>query len=122
MWHGGATRALDLLVGAHYADDDPLRWFIRDRNLYILPKSKPSRGEAVQYSSALGTLIGSPSATKEGGVRFRGVLVDATLRVGKVVYLESRRFNGHYKVVSLNVQGDNYGNTFHADIQAMPYT
>jgi hypothetical protein len=122
VFNGPARRALDLLVSKS-ATRGPaaLRWFIRDGNLYILPKNKITVESAVVYSARHGTLVGSPTATDHNGVQFTGVLVDTTLRVGRVVRLESRRFTGLYKAVQVGFQGSNYGQEFYTTVKAVPY-
>mgnify|MGYP003642036576 CR=1 FL=1 len=122
IYNGAARQALDMLVSTSATQGrSALRWFVRDGNLYILPKTTGTREQAVVYSARLGTLVGAPTATDGRGVQFTGVLVDTTLRVGRVVKLESRRFTGLYKAVSVGFRGSNYGQDFYVDVKAVPY-
>ena len=119
VFDGTASRALDELteaVGPTYA------WFIRDGNVYILDKGAKTPETAPLFSSseAVGTLVGSPEPVEGGGVRFRGIL-DTSVRVGRVVSLESRRYNGYYKVVESSFNADNFGQSFYVDVKGVPY-
>jgi hypothetical protein len=121
VFSGSASQALDLLVGATATDPQPRRWFVRDGDLYILPSTTPTAEKAVVYSADNGTLVGSPTAGEDGSIQFKGVLVDTTLRVGRVVKLVSRRFSGFYKAVDVSFSGTNYDSSFYVTIKAVPY-
>ncbi len=121
VFSGAARRALDLLVGATATTASPRRWFVRDGDLYVLPKARPTKERAVVYSPENGTLVGSPTATETGGVSFKGVIVDTTLRVGRVVSLRSKRFDGFYKAIEVGFKGSNYGTPFYVNVKAVPY-
>ena len=123
VFSGMAKHALDMLISASITQGAAARrWFVRDGNLYILAKGSTTNEGAVIYSADRGTLVGSPSATEDGGVQFQGVIVDTSLRPGRVVRLESRRFNGFYKTVQVEYSGSNFDQEFYSDIKAMPYT
>lgn len=119
---GPARDALDLLVRtATMKDGKARRWFVRDGNLYVLRNTQTTQETAVVYSSDDGTLIGSPVPSDKNAVEFTGLLIDTTVRVGRIVHLKSRFISGFFKVVSVSFRGSNYNNDFYARFRVVPY-
>lgn len=110
----GAIRELAKLAGPTH------RWFIRDGNLFILGATQTTPETGPVFSSELGNLVGSPESSDDGTVRFRGML-DTTVRVGRVVKLESRFISGWFKVVEASFQGNNFGGAFYVHIKGVKY-
>ena len=121
--HRGMARdALNELVRkAALSDGVPRRWFVRDGNLYILPNGTPTKEEAIVYSADNGTLVGSPTGVEKGGIEFQGLIVDTSLRVGRIVRVESRTYTGFYKAVSVEHVGSSYDVQFYSRVKATPY-
>lgn len=117
VFNGTTKAALDDLVDSVGPTHS---WFIRDGNVYILEKSQKTPETGPVFSSENGNLIGSPEPVKGGRVRIKGVL-DATLRVGRVVRLESKWLTGYYKLVEVNFMGSNFGNQFYVEMKGVPY-
>lgn len=117
VWSGSASSALDDLAQSISPEH---RWFIRDEKIFILGPNDVTAETAPVFSNENGTLTGSVEPVEGGGVRFTGVL-DATVRVGRKVRLESRRITGWFKVIEMQFSGDNFGGPFSVAVKGVRY-
>jgi len=117
VFSGTARRALDELVDAM---GPSVAWFIRDGNVHILDKASKTPEEGPVFSSDLGNLVGSPEPVEGGGIRFKGLL-DPSVRVGKVVKVESKYITGWFKVVEAAFAGDNFSSSFYVNVKGVAY-
>ena len=116
VFSGQARVAMDLITSAPAGNR---RWFVRDNNVYILKRGAVTAEEAPIFSAESGTLIGSPEPVEGGGVRFKGIL-DASLRVGRAVKLESKYTTGFFTAVDVAFKGSNYGGDYSVTVKGIP--
>lgn len=111
---GRPAKLLDSLVASINAD-----WFVRDNALYVVIRGTSTPETAPLVSSTQGNLIGLPVQTREG-VKFR-MLLDATMRPGRLVTLQSNNVNGLYVVRDATFVGDSgFSAEFYVDVAARP--
>ena len=65
-------------------------------------------------------LLGSPTLTEDGGVRFRCLIVPGIL-IGREAFLSSRYAFGGWKIVSFQLQGDTDGPMWNADVEGATF-
>lgn len=92
-----------------------LEWSIQDEAIQILPKKQFNLDSIVLLTPETG-LVGSPSKTKKG-IEFTSLL-QAKLRPGGKVKIESRNYNGVFKVRRVNHKGDSHEGEFHSICEA----
>ena len=116
MFSGPARDAVSLLVSSAGKGRS---WFVRDGAIYAMKKTAATPEQALVISSEKGNLLEAPSRLEEGGVEFRA-LIDASVRVGRVVKVESKRTPaGFYRVIAIEFKGDNFGGDFSMKIKAV---
>jgi hypothetical protein len=83
-------------------------WSVQDGELVVIPANAVLPGEAVELSQETG-MVGSPEAT-DNGLSLQ-CLCNPALRIGGLVRVRSilDYFNGDYKIVNLQHQGDAIG-------------
>jgi len=116
VFSGPARTAMDLITSAPVGNR---RWFIRDNNVYILKRGETTSEGAPLFSADSGTLIGTPEPVEGGGVRFKGIL-DASVRVGRVVKVESKYVTGFFTVVEANFAGSNFEGDYSVRVKGIP--
>ena len=116
-YSGSARGALDELAKR---SGPTHRWFIRDGNLFILAASEATQETGPVFSSDNRNLVGAPEPLEGSGVRFKGML-DASVRVGRKVRLESKFITGWFKVVEASFVGDNFGGGFYVNVKGTEY-
>lgn len=88
--------------------------------LQILPKNKVRRNAGPLYSSKLKNIITYPKFTDEG-LKLT-VFLDGSLEPGDrfKVAVDSKRYDGVYKALTVKHSGDLWGQTFYTEIEARP--
>lgn len=108
-----------------------LEWSIQDDQLQILPPATSTTQEAVLLNKATG-LIGSPFKTKivnqdlitkkDGKEAAAGTqatsLLNAEIRPGRLIKLESDFVNGVFKVTKVTHAGDTHSQQFYSQLEA----
>ena len=92
-----------------------LEWSIQDEAIQVLPKKQFNLDSIALLTPETG-LIGSPSKTKKG-IEFTSLL-QAKLRPGGKVKIESRDYNGIFKLRKVNHKGDTHENDFQSVCEA----
>ncbi len=110
---GTITEVLDELANSV---NPGLHWYIKDGALNMHPRGTAVPGVAVLLRSDTG-LIGSPSATKDLGVRCKA-LIDPLMRPGRLFQVVSRNLptNGTYVARTVTFSGDTRGNPWYMEI------
>jgi len=94
-------------------------WFIRDNALYVVPRGSATSEVAPLLSSIQGNLIGAPQATKTG-IKVKA-LIDATMRPGRAIVVQSSGVNGTYICKEVTFLGDSgFESPFYMQITAKP--
>lgn len=98
-------------------------WSIQDDAFQILEKGKPTKEEAVLLSSDTG-LVGIPKNKfgkdiTEKGIEFDSLL-NGKIKVGRKVIIESKFFQGIYRVEKVKYVGGNYATEFFCRCEAKP--
>jgi hypothetical protein len=91
-------------------------WYVRDGMLYVLAKGTAAPEAAPLFSSVVGNLIGVPSITSKG-CKFKALL-DATIRPGRPVYVQSSGLDGAFIAKDVSFRGDNWDNDFYMEVEA----
>jgi hypothetical protein len=110
---GRPAYVLDQLASSLGAD-----WWVQDGRLYFVLRASPISGTALLASSAQGTLIGSPTKTKEG-VEIT-TLLDPSMRPGRLVRLEADTMSGDFVAQVVEMIGDSWGGPWYSKITAKP--
>lgn len=116
--HGVAQRELDrILSSLGYT------WSIQDGAISVLKYGATLQGLVPLWSVDTG-LIGSPefgAAEKNKGPQVKAKhLLDANVRIGGQVKLQSVRFNGAVRVTELTHTGDTFGGDWYTEIEGVP--
>lgn len=114
----------------YLAEKQGLEWSIQDGQLQMLAPEASTDEDVVVLSAATG-LVGSPFKTKvtrpdlarkgkgkdESGIQAIALL-NAELRPGRRIQVESRLVNGIYKIQKVSHSGDTHGNSFYSELEA----
>lgn len=94
-------------------------WFVRDNALYVVARGRSTPETAPLISSTQGNLIGPPTTTKNG-IKLRA-LIDATMRPGRTIIVQSVGINGTYVARDVAFVGDSgWDSEFYMEITAKP--
>lgn len=98
-------------------------WSIQDDAFQVLEKGKPTKQEAVVISSETG-LIGIPKArfgkdTTEKGIEFDTLLI-GKIKPGRTIVMQSKQFQGLYRIEKVKFSGGNYATEFMCKCEASP--
>jgi len=94
-------------------------WFVRDEALYVVTRGESTPEVAPLISSRTGNLIGTPTPTGEG-LKVRA-LIDATMRPGRKVAIQSARISGLFVVRDALFFGDSgFASPYWMDLTARP--
>ena len=93
-----------------------LEWSIQDDKLMVLPPNEPSENIGMLISPATG-LIGAP-INREKGIEFRSLL-RGSIKPGVAIQLQSRDFNGIFKIRKAVFSGDNRKGPFEVRCDAI---
>lgn len=112
VWAGLCRDLLDLLYDA---DATPFaeRWTMSGNSVDILVDGETRPGNALLLTPETG-LIGSPSRTKSGGVKFKSLL-SPSLRPGGGVQIAGKFIRGTYRVVKVSHEVDSKGLIWHTN-------
>jgi len=98
-----------------------LEWSIQDDKLQILPPDEPSENSGLLITPDTG-LIGSPVEREDSktGAKFLEFtsLLRGSVKPGVSIQLQSRDFNGFFKVRKVTFSGDNRKGPFYMDCEA----
>lgn len=109
-----------------------LEWSIQDGAVTVLPRGGASKKPAVLLNSDTG-LIGTPTritilksstdpllgeGNQEAGVKFKS-LMNPLLKPGQLVKLDSFNVNGIFTVRKVTHSGDNWGNMWESEVEAI---
>jgi hypothetical protein len=116
---GPSVREMDRVMRAA-----GLEWSIQDGRLQILTKRGTSDDSAIVLSPSTG-LIGSPdhgAPEKSGGpsVLKAKALLQAGIRPGRTLKLDTAALRGFYRVEKVTHEGDTHGQEWHSTIEALP--
>lgn len=88
-------------------------WSIQDGTVQVVGPEQLLPGQALVFSPQTG-LIGSPVMTNEG-ISFK-VLLNPLLKVAGPVILEKTKYDGAYKVLSIEYIGDTHGQDWYCNL------
>lgn len=117
--HGPTVREIDRVM-----DAAKLEWSIQDGHLQILAPKSTTAETAIVLSPKTG-LLGSPdhgAPEKDGSpsVLKATSLLQAGLRPGRAVKIETGSIRGSYRVEKVTHEGDTHGPEWHSTIEALP--
>lgn len=116
--HARAQRILNRL-----ADQNGFDWWVRNGELKIAWKHQTLTVEGVAINAKTGLLL-SPERfidnkqPKEVFIRFESFM-NAALFPGQLLQVNSRTYNGQYKVIKATHQGDTHGPRWHTIVEAL---
>lgn len=117
--NGPTVRELDRVMKAA-----GLEWSVQDGKLQILKAKKTTDETAIVLSPASG-LLGSPDhgAPEKGGfpsLLKAKSLLQAGLRPGRSMKIESSSIRGFYRVEKVTHEGDTHGGEWYSSVEALP--
>lgn len=88
-----------------------LEWSIQDNEVQVMEPLQDT-GEEVVFLTPDTGLIGSP-ILREKGIEFKALIQSTKIRPGRPVNLESRQFEGLYRINKARYQGDTHDKTWY---------
>ena len=92
-----------------------LDWWIQDETIQIVLISKPTKDGTILISPKTG-LIGSPYKTDKG-IEFKCMILPK-LKPGRAVKIESKDYNGFYKLLKVKPKGDSTQSDYYSTCEA----
>jgi hypothetical protein len=119
--HGNAAGAFDQLTRKL-----GLTWSIQDGQIQVLDGSQPAAGTAVLLTPETG-LVGSPEHNApdlKGGPALSKAksLLNAAIKCGRTVAIQSAQVNGQFRVESVEHDGDTAGQNWYTTIEFFPFS
>ena len=103
--HGGAWYGPARDVLATLADTMGSRVWVSDGVLFLVPPDASLASPVPLFSAARGNLVGSPTPKDGGRIEVTGLL-DASVRPGRTISVESEQYTGQYVAEKVTFEGD----------------
>ena len=109
--NGFTASGISKVILDDLAEKQGLEWSIQDNEVQFLDPDQDTGEEVVLLTPETG-LIGSP-ISREKGIEFKALIQTTKIRPGRPVKIQSRQFDGLYRVNKAKYQGDTHDKTWY---------
>ena len=114
--NGFTASGISKIVLDDLAEKQDLEWSIQDNEVQFLEPDQDTGEEVVLLTPETG-LIGSP-VSREKGIEFKALIQTTKIRPGRPVKIQSRQFDGLYRINKAKYQGDTHDKAWYITAEA----